>query len=111
MKEKIMNKYLNFCKKCMEGKMELSKNYYVLDSDEENKKNKNHKKMDISIVSLTQAAVDQIKSEVREEMDINRGKKRKNYQIGGKHRGKSKSRTSSVKKKKKITKKVRKKKN
>ena len=28
----------------MEGKMELSKNYYVLDSDEENKKNKNIKR-------------------------------------------------------------------
>ena len=30
-----MNKYLKFCKKCMEGKLDLSKNYYVLDSDED----------------------------------------------------------------------------
>ena len=30
-----MDKYL---KKCMEGKLEMSKNYYVLDSDEENEK-------------------------------------------------------------------------
>ena len=30
-----MNKYLNFCKKCMEGKMDLTKIYYVLDSDED----------------------------------------------------------------------------
>ena len=32
--------------------------------------------MDISIVSPTQAAVDQAKSEVREEMDIKRQKKK-----------------------------------
>ena len=36
-----MNKYLNFYKKCMEGKMDLTKNYYVLDSDEDFEKNKN----------------------------------------------------------------------
>ena len=95
-----MDKYLNFCKKCMEGKMEMSKNYYVLDSDEENEKNKKSKNIDVSIVSPTQAAVEQAKSEVRDMMDINRGRKRKIYQIGGKDRRKSKSRRSSFKKKK-----------
>ena len=59
------------------------------------KKNKN---IDVSIVSPTQAAVEQAKGEVREKMNINRGKKRKIYQIGGKDRGKSKSTTSSAKK-------------
>ena len=92
-----MDKYLNFCKKCMEGKMEMSKNYYVLDSDEEIGKNKN---INISIVSPTRAAVEQAKSKVREMMDINRGEKRKIYQIGGKGKRKSKSRTSSAEKKK-----------
>ena len=72
-----MDKYLNFCKKCMEGKMEMSKNYYVLDSDEENEKNKKDKNIDVSIVSPTQAAVEQAKSEVREKMNINRHLQRK----------------------------------
>ena len=72
-----MDKYLIFCKKCMEGKMEMSKTYYVLDSDEEIEKNKKHKNIDVSIVSPTQAAVEQAKGEVREMMDINRGKKEK----------------------------------
>ena len=58
----------------MEGKMEMSKNYYVLDNDEEIEKNKN---IDVFIVSPTQAAVEQAKSKVREMMDINRGKKEK----------------------------------
>ena len=44
--------------------MEMSKNYYVLDSDEENEKNKKNKNIDVSIVSPTQAAVEQAKSEV-----------------------------------------------
>ena len=50
-----MNKYLKFCKKkCMEGKMDLSKNYYVLNSDEEIERNKNNKNIDVSIVQHTQ---------------------------------------------------------
>ena len=65
-------------------------------------KNKN---IDVSIVSPTQATVEQAKSEVRDMMDINRGRKIKIYQIGGKDRHKSKSRRSSFKKQKKINKK------
>ena len=74
-----MNKYLNFCTKCMEGKMEVYKKCYVLDSDEENENNNKYKNIDVSIVSPTQAAVEQAKSEVREKMDINRAKKKKKY--------------------------------
>ena len=44
--------------------MDLSKNY-VLDSEEENEKNKSNKNIDISIVNPTQAAVEEAKSEVR----------------------------------------------
>ena len=73
-----MNKYLNFCKKCMKRKMDPTKNYYVLESDKDFEKIKTKKNnLDVLIVCLTQAAVDQGKSEVREEMDINIGKKRK----------------------------------
>ena len=82
--------------------MDMSKNYYVLDSDDKHEKNNNkNKNIDISVVSPTQAAVEQAKSEIREKGNINRGKKRKIYQIGGKDRGTSKSRRSSLKKKKK----------
>ena len=56
-----MNKYLKFCKKCMDKKIELSKNYYVLDSDDDNAKYKNKDSIDVSIVSPTQAAVEQAK--------------------------------------------------
>ena len=94
-----MNKYLKFCKKCMDGKIELSKNYYVLDSDDDHAKYKNKDSIDVSIVSPTQAAVDQAKSEVRDKMIINRGKAIKKYQIGGKDRLNN---TSRKKKKEKV---------
>ena len=89
-----MNKYLKFCKKCMEGKMDPSKNYYVLDTDVEIEKNKNNNDIEIATISPTQAAVEQAKSEVREQMNINRGTNRKKFQIGGKDRGNSKSKRS-----------------
>ena len=59
----------------------------------------------MSTVSPTQAAVEQAKSEVREEININRGKNNKIYQIGGKDRRNSKSKSSSIKKKKIVSKK------
>ena len=61
-------------KEYWDGKLEISKNYYVLDSDEDNAKYKNNDSIDVSIVSPTQAAVEQAKSEVRDKMNINRGK-------------------------------------
>ena len=103
-----MNKYLKFCKKCMDGKIELSKNYYVLDSDDDHAKYKNKDSIDVSIVSPTQAAVDQAKSEVRDKMIINRGKAIKKYQIGGKDRLNN---TSRKKKKRLLIKKEKLKKN
>ena len=76
----------------MDGKIELSKNYYILDSDDDHAKYKNKDSIDVSIVSPTQAAVDQAKSEVRDKMNINRGKAIKKYQIGGKDRQNNTSR-------------------
>ena len=69
-----MNIYLKFCKKCIDGEIELSKNYYVLDSEEDNAKYKNKDSIDVLIVSPTQAAVEQAMSEVEDKMNINRGK-------------------------------------
>ena len=79
--------------------MDLSKNYNVLDSDEDFEKSINNNKIELSTVIPTQAAVEQAKSELREEMNINRGKYRKNYQIGGKDRSNSSSKRSSKKEK------------
>ena len=56
-----MNKYLNFCKKCMDGKMDQTKNYYVLDSDDDFGRNKNNNNVEVSTISPTQAAVEQLK--------------------------------------------------
>ena len=48
----------------MDGKIELSKNYYVLDSDYDNAKYKKDS-IDVSIVSPTQAAGEQPKSRTK----------------------------------------------
>ena len=85
--------------------MDLSKNYYVLDSDEDFEKNKNNNSIELSTVSPTEAAVEQAKSEIREEMNINTGKNRKNFQIGGKDRSNSNSKRSPKKKKNNVVKK------
>ena len=100
-----MNKYLNFCKKCMDGKMDQTKNYYVLDSDDDFGRNKNNNNVEVSTISPTQAAVEQAKSEIREQKNINRPKSNQIYQIGGKGRSNGNSKGSSKKKMKKIVKK------
>ena len=108
----------------MDGKVELSKNYYILDRDEDNGKYKKNDSIDVSIVTPTQAAVEQAKSEVRDKMNINRGKNMNKYQMGGKDRqnntskkkkkvvnkkGKNKKRREQGKKSKKGVKKIKKK--
>ena len=77
-------------------------------SDDDHAKYKNKDSIDVSIVSPTQAAVDQAKSEVRDKMNINRGKAIKKYQIGGKDRQNNTSRKKKkvVNKKGKIKKKL-----
>ena len=81
-----MNKYLDFCNRCMQGKMDYHKKFYILENDQnlENKNGEGAKTgIDISVVSPTQAAVEQARSEVKQEKTINKSKKRKYNQFGG----------------------------
>ena len=71
------------------------KDFYVLSDNYSNIKGREQSK-DISIVNPTQAAVDQAKSEVKNEKTINRVEKMKYNQTGG-NSGKKKSRQSKKK--------------
>ena len=56
--------YLDFCKRCSQGKVGYSKDFYIL-SDNYSSNKAREQSTDISIVNPTQAAVDQAKSEVK----------------------------------------------
>ena len=98
-----MDTYPDFCKKCSQGKVGYSKDFYILNDKYSNNKG-TEQSTDISIVSPTQAAVDQAKSEVKNKKTINRVKKRKYNQTGGNSGKKKSSRT----KKKVVVKKIKK---
>ena len=92
-----MDKYLDFCNKCIEGKVGYRKNFHILDNNISDSIKKSDS-MDVSVVSPSQAAVEQARSELREEKGINRGKKRKYNQLGGRN-DKKRRKINSVKKK------------
>ena len=87
-----MDTYLDFCKRCSEGKVGYSKDFYILSDKYADNKNTNQS-TDISIVNPTQAAVDQAKSEVKNQKTINRSTKGKYNQTGGKSGKKKSSKT------------------
>ena len=73
-----MDNYLEFCKRCIWGKWDTAK-IFIYYSDNYNDNNPKEQSTDISIVNPTQAAVDQAKSEVKnEKKTINRAKKKEN---------------------------------
>ena len=82
-----MEIYKKFCKDCIQGKIGYKCDFHILDSlgkrTNENKNNNNEKTVDVSILSPTQAAVDQAKSELRQEMHINESPMMKQVQSGG----------------------------
>ena len=88
-----MDTYIDFCKRSSQGK--VSKDFYILSDKYSNNKD-TEQSTDISIVNPTQAAVDQAKSEVKNQKTINRVKKRKYNQTGGK------SGMKSIRSKKKV---------
>ena len=90
-----MDKYLDFCNKCIEGKIGYKKFFYILDKPEPSGISKD---IDISVVSPTQAAVEQAKSELNLQNGINRPEKRKYDQIGGKSSSSSSSRSITSRK-------------
>ena len=96
-----MNNYLNFCKKCIRGEIPYQKKFYVLDNGYNVSNDNNDKRLDVTVVTPTQQAVEQAKNEVKHELTINSAKKRKIDQTGG--------RGDSIKiKKKGVTKKIKK---
>ena len=92
-----MDTYLDFCKRCSQGMVGYRKDFYVLSNKYGDKKER-EQSTDISIVNPTQVAVDQAKSEVKNQNTINRTKKLNYNQTGGKS-GKKKSSSSKTKKK------------
>ena len=78
-----MNNYLDFCKKCIRGEIPYQKKFYVLDNSPNISNETKDKNLDVTVVTPTQQAVEQAKNEVRQELSINRAKKRKIDQTGG----------------------------
>ena len=79
--------YKKFCEDCIQGKIGYKCDFHILDSslksNGDNNNNNNGKVVDVSIVSPTQAAVDQARSELRHEMYINEPASSKYIQTGG----------------------------
>ena len=75
--------YLNFCKKCIRGEIPYQKKFYVLDKRYDTSNDSGDKNLDVTVVTPTQQAVEQAKNEVKHETNINRAKKRKFDQTGG----------------------------
>ena len=69
-----MDSYFDFCKRCNQGMVGYRKDFYIL-SDKYGDNKNTEQSTDISIVNPTQAAVDQAKSEVKNQKTINRTKK------------------------------------
>ena len=93
-----MDKYLDFCNECIEGKVGYRKKFHILDSNKSDPIKKSES-MDVSVVSPTQTAVEQARSELKDEKGINRGKKRKYNQLVGRNNKKSSRINSKYKKK------------
>ena len=83
-----MDMYKKFCEDCIQGKIGYKCDFHILDSSSKsdnnnNNNNNNGKVLDVSIVSPTQAAVDQARSELKQEMYINEPTSSKHIQSGG----------------------------
>ena len=72
-----MNNYLNFCKKCIRGEIPYQKKFYVLDNGYNVSNDIKDKRLDVTVVTPTQQAVEQAKNEVKHELTINSAKKGK----------------------------------
>ena len=92
----------------MQGKMSYSDKFYLLgDSDNDfnnSSDSRTKEKLDISVVTPTQAAVEQARSELKDDKSIKTAKKRKIVQIGGK-KNRDKRDNRSKKKHKQVIKK------
>ena len=76
-----MDKYLNFCKKCIEGKVGYNPNFYELNPKNSETDRVNDKPVEVTLVTPTEAAVEQAKSEIKLKKGIN--------SMAGTHKGQS----------------------
>ena len=102
-----MERYTDFCLDCVNGKVENRKKFYFLDKPK-NSRSEGEKDIEISVVTPTQAAVEQAKSEIQQEKPINRADRRSYFQKGGRG-GRHKIKKAKQKISKKIVKKTKKK--
>ena len=103
-----MERYSDFCLDCVNGKVETRKKFYFLDKPK-NSRSEGEKDIEISVVTPTQAAVEQAKSEIQQEKPINSAIRRSYFQKGGRG-GRRKIKKAKQKNSKKIVKKKKKKK-
>ena len=81
-----MDKYLNFCKKCIEGKVGYNPNFYELNPKNSETDRVNGKPVEVTLVTPTEATVEQAKSEIKLKKAINSMAGTHKGQIGGKTR-------------------------
>ena len=79
-----MTNYQDFCKKCIQGKIGFKPDFYIIEKIPKDNTDIPKENVDVTIVSPTEAAVDQAKSELKQENDINRNEKKSYLQSGGK---------------------------
>ena len=79
-----MTAYEDFCKKCIQGKIGFKPDFYIIEGIHKNHADIPKDNLDVTIVSPTEAAVDQAKSELKHENGINRIEKMSDIQKGGK---------------------------
>ena len=83
-----MDKYLNFCKKCIEGKVGYNSNFYELNPKNSETDRVNDKPVEVTLVTPTEATVEQAKSEIKLKKAIN--------SMAGTHKGQSGERLERV---------------
>ena len=93
-----MDKYLNFCKKCIEGKVGYNPKFYELNPKNSETDRVNDKPVEVTLVTPTEATVEQTKSEIKLKKAIN--------SMAGTHKGQSGGKTRKSKITKKSSRKI-----
>ena len=93
-----MDKYLNFCKKCIEEKVGYNPKFYELNPKNSETDRVNDKPVEVTLVTPTEATVEQAKSEIKLKKAIN--------SMAGTHKGQSGGKTRKSKITKKSSRKI-----
>ena len=93
-----MDKYLNFCKKCIEGKVGYNPKFYELNPKNSETERVTDKPVEVTLVTPTEAAVEQAKSEIKLKKAIN--------SMAGTHKGQTGGKTRKSKITKKSSRKI-----